>query len=102
MRTVPRSGLWWKVIVVALLSTVGAGAALFCLARYLLLGLAGASVGGWEPVLWPLGVVASISVPVLTGWWLLSPRSRIWVPLLVVAGVMVGMFAVLAVLGRMS
>lgn len=98
MRTATRASLWWKLPVVVLLSIIGAFAALVCLVNYLLLGLAGASAGGWEPILWPLGMVAAISVPVLTGWWLLSPRLRAWVPIVMVVGVTVGMFGVLMVL----
>lgn len=102
MRAARRSGLWWRVVVVAALSVVGAFAALGCLLRYLLLGLAGAHVQGWEPLVWPLGVVVSIAVPVMTGWWLLTPRFRPWVPILMVIGVAVGMFTILAVLSGMS
>ena len=93
-----RAGLWWRISVVAVLSVVGAFAALGCLLSFLLMGLAGADVQGWEPLVWPLGAVVSIAVPVLAGWWLLTPRFRPWVPILMVTGVAVGIFVVLAAL----
>jgi len=101
-RTTRPSGLWWKIAVVALLSIVGSYTALVCLVNYLLLGLAGAPVGAWEPLLWPLGLIASVAVPVLTSWWLLPPKVRPWAPVLTVTGIAVGLFAVMGMLGSSS
>ena len=95
--TAPRTGLWWRVTLVVLLTVVGVYSAIGCLLAWVLMGFMGTEYAPWEPIAWPLGAVASLLVPVIAGRWLVGrPGKTYWlaatgvVLVLVFAAVFVG------------
>ena len=96
--TAPRAGLWWRITAMALVSFVGLVSAVGFVVAWAFMGWKGSVVEPWEPVAWPLGVAASVLVPMVAGRWLLGrPGKGYW---LVAAGVGATVLVVLVLLGQ--